>query len=314
LQYRNADFFAPEQGPEADLGDGEVSSPTGESANAAEHPTGSASGSAAPAVVDDPETEIDTGVKLKRSELRDLYTRRKELDRGSFEKMQEAARIRKEAAADKAQAQEIVGALSKDTKAALRSAGIDPYAFAEQVLAEKLEEFQLSPAEKELRELKAEKARRDAEDAERAEQDQQTKAAAAVSQWEQRFDQAFTGAIQTVGLPKTARVVARMAEKVESYWGAGVQVPLEEIAAEIKQDLIAERRELLSSVKDEHLGDLYEDAELDRARKLILRKAQGSAQPTKPIAPRKQQRKAPGRGLTQAEISARIDQRLGIAK
>jgi hypothetical protein len=266
-------------------------------------------GPSQPAVVDDPEIELDTGVKLKRSELRDLHTRRKELDRGSHERFQQAAKKEKESEARLSQANEIISGLSKDAKAALRAAGINPVQFAEQVLAEALAEHQLSPAEKEARALKEENERYKKADDDRAKQEQATKEQAAVSQWEQRFDQAFAGAIQTVGLPKTARVVSRMAEKVESYWGAGINVPLEEIAAEIKQDLIAERRELLQSMKDEQIGDLYDKDELEKARKLLLRQAQPQqpqtkVQASKPAAKSKH-------GLTRAELDARISKRLG---
>lgn len=257
---------------------------------------------------DDPEIELDAGVKLKRSELRDLHKRRKELDKGAFDKFQEAAKLRKEAAEERAQAQQLVQAMGKDYKAALRAAGHDPVKVAEQILKEALDEYQLSPQDRELRDYKAKVEEYERQQAELAEQQKAAQEQAAVQQWEQRFDQAFTGAIQTVGLPKTARVVARMAEKVESYWGAGVEVPLEEIAAEIKQDIIAERRELLQSIKDEQAADLYDDSELEIARKLILRKAQASA-PKQPVQSQTKAPPKPKNGLTRAELSARLDAR-----
>jgi hypothetical protein len=263
------------------------------------------------AAPDDPEIEIDDGVKLKRSELRDVYKRRKELDRGAFDKFQEAAKLRKEAAEAKEQAQQIVAGMSKDYKAALRAAGHDPIKVAEQILAEALEEYQLTPEQKEARDAKAKLAEYEQREQEQKQAHEEAQRAAAVAQWEQRFDAGFTQAIQTSGLPKTAKVVSRMAEKVELYWGQGVQVPLDEIAAEVKQDLIQERRELLQSAKDEQLAELFDESELEKARKLILRKAQASA--PKPIpqhssAPKKV---SSGKGLTRAELEARISKRLG---
>jgi hypothetical protein len=264
-----------------------------------------------PVVADDPEYEIDQGVKLKRSELRELHTKRKELDRGAYEKMQAAAKERKEAAALKADAQSILDSLGKDYKAALRKAGHDPIKIAEQILTEALAEHSLSPAEKEARALREENERYKAEQAQREEQEKQAKANAEVTRWEQALDRKFSSAIQATGLPKTARVVARMAEKAEAYWSSGVEASVEDIAAEVKSDLIAERREMIQSAKDDHEREsFFDDSELEIARKAALRRAQGT--PQKPqSAPKASAPSKPKNGLTRAELEARINKRIG---
>jgi hypothetical protein len=288
-----------------------TAAPSGPAESASSASSSDAEVLATPVAADDPEYEIDQGVKLKRSELRDLHTKRKELDRGAYEKMQGAAREKKEAQALKADAQSILDSLGKDYKAALRKAGHDPIKVAEQILQEALSEYQMSPAEKEARDLKAENDLYKAEKAEREQQEKQNKDAAEVTRWEQALDRKFTSAIQATGLPKTARVVARMAEKAEAYWSSGVEASVEEIAAEVKSDLIAERRELIQSAKDDHEREsFFDEAELEIARKAALRKAQGS--PQKPqIQQRAPAQSKPKNGLTRAELEARINKRMG---
>ncbi len=266
---------------------------------------------ATPVVVDDPEYEIDNGLKLKRSELRDLHTRRKELDRGAYDKMQSAAKEKKEALAIRAEAQALSDSFSKDYKAAIRRSGGDPMKVAEQILTEELAEYQLSPAEKEARTLREENERYKAEKAEREKTEQEQKATAEVTRWEQALDRKFTSAIQATGLPKTARVVARMAEKAEAYWSSGVEASVEEIAAEVKSDLIAERRELIQSAKDDHEREsFFDEAELEIARKAALRRAQGAQLKPQP-APKVSAPSKPKNGLTRAELDARINKRMG---
>lgn len=266
---------------------------------------------ATPVAADDPEYEIDQGVKLKRSELRDLHTKRKELDRGAYEKMQTAAKERKEAAAIKAEAQALVAEFGKDYRESIRRSGGDPIKVAEKILQDALSEYSLSPAEKEARTLKEENERYKAEEAARKKQDEENKAAAEVTRWEQTLDRKFSSAIQATGLPKTARVVARMAEKAEVYWSSGVEVSVEEIAAEVKSDLIAERRELIQSAKDDHEREsFFDEAELEIARKAALRRAQGAQQKPQSAA-RVAAPSKPKNGLTRAELDARINKRMG---
>ena len=86
---------------------------------------------------------------------------------------------------------------------------------------------------------------------------------------------------------------------------------VEEIAAEVKSDLIAERRELIQSAKDDHEREsFFDEAELEIARKAALRRAQGAQQKPQSAA-RVAAPSKPKNGLTRAELDARINKRMG---
>lgn len=289
-----------------------VAPATGDAASTGEITEGAEAQPQTPAVVEDPEIELDDGVKIKRSELRALHKNRKDLDRGAYEKMQEAAKLRKEAGEQVAQAKTLVADMSKDTKAKLRAAGIDPIKFAEQVLQEALDEHQLSPEQKEARDLKAENDRLKAEDKQRKEDEEKTHAETQIANWERAFSQGFQEAFDAVGLPKDADTVLRMTTKVEAYWGNGIKVPLSEIAAEVRSDMIRQNQHFLKTTPVEKAAEVYGKEGLETARKASLATVQGGKSTTTKLkAP--EPRKTSSKGLSNAELSARIDKRMGIA-
>lgn len=292
------------------MGDGAVSAPAepGASAEAVEPSPGSATTeqkAAAPAVTDDAEIELDPGVKLKRSELRDLVTRRKELDRGAHKAMAEAAQMRKEA-------QALLAEFSADEKAALRRAGKDPIAVAEKILKDALDEYNLTPEQKELRDAKAERDRLKAEADERAKKEQEQQTNAEVSHWENVFEQGFVTAFQTTGLPFDPVLVAQMATEVDALIDAKVpltQTLLNQIASGIGDRNLGSARKRFQSAKDEEFEQLLGNDVFEKARMAALRKAQ--AQPTKPHPQPTQRKDKPKGGLSREQLDERINKRLG---
>lgn len=263
---------------------------------------------------DDPEIELEDGVKAKKSELRDVYKRRKELDRGAFEKFQEASKLRKDADAKHAEAKELVSLLSSDVVSALRKAGKDPVAVAEKILTDALNEHNMSPAERAARESQAELERLKAENAKRDKLEQDQQAAARVAEYETTFGNDFVEAFQTNGLPPDPFLVGQMAFEVEALLEAGVpysKTLLNEIAVYLDGKHRGSLTSRLQSAQDEQIAALLGEHGLEKTRQLLLRKAQ--AQPQKQqvqqsSAPRKVQN---DKGLTRAELEARISQRIG---
>lgn len=272
---------------------------------------------------DDP--EIDFGdLKIKRSEAAKALKARKELDRGAHQRFQEAAELRRQAAADRQAAEETVKGLSKDAKAALRKAGIDPVRFAEEVLSETLADAELSPEARRVRELEAEKQARDAQDEADKTKQQQDHEVAQVALWESRFNQAFVETITKHGLPKDEDTIWRMANKVESYWGSEVPVTLDEIAEEVREEQERAFTPRLQSLKDDQLfpavmtrfesmtGEAIVAAlpvsVRDKIRKAFLAQAPPANKPKRPNQP---DVLAPPKGpLTREQLEARVQERL----
>lgn len=293
------------------MGDGGVStpaaSPSGESAQAAEPTQGAAIDKpTAPAVADDPDVELGDGIKLKRSELRDLHTRRKELDRGANEKFQTAAKLKREA-------EELASEWAKDVKSAMRKAGKDPVAEAERIIREAMEEFALTPEQKEARDQKAENERLKAEKAEREKQEKETKHNQEVGQWETALGNAFVETFQTVGLPGDPFLVAQMATQVEAFAEADIPITkelLRDIATDLRGKYTGSVQQVVQSASDDDFEQWLGDAGMERSRKRHLAKVQGAA--TKPNPQPSQPKQAkPKQGLTRAELDERISQRIG---
>lgn len=257
---------------------------------------------------DDPEFDLGDVGRLKRSELSKIIKSRKDFERGAYMKMQEAAKARKEAEAIKAEAQRIKESFGSDLEAQLRAIGVDPDEWAEKRLAQKLEEHRLTPEQREARAQKEELDRLRAEKAEMEKQQQQRQYDEQVSKYQQYYDQQFSDAIITSGLPKTATTLKRMAEKAELYWGSGLQVPLDIIAAEVKDDIKTEKRELIKSLKDDDLLDFYDDDEREAIRKLLVKQAklQPPAQPNENNLPKRK-----NKPLTLLELQERAAKRAG---
>lgn len=299
-----------------------AASPAPASASATQQPAATDSGAApdstqaaTPAQSDDPEFDLG-GEKLKRSEykrLRELEAKRKEYDRAASLRFEEASKKEKAAAAREAQAQALVGELSKDTKAKLRAAGIDPVKFAEETLAEALAEDSLTPEQIELRDLKAEKAKR-AEEAE-AENKRQlaSQEDAHVASITDSIANDFLSALKPRNLPERdlQEIVGRMAYRVEALLDSGVPIDLEAIAEEVTDRFYAAPEDRLSSLTDDQLLERH-PALVERVRKALLAKSQQSPkQPSKTPATTGKAA-ASKRGITMAELQERIDKRLGV--
>lgn len=263
---------------------------------------------------DDPEYDLG-GEKLKRSEykrLRDLEAKRKEYDRAASLKFEESAKLKKEAAAEKAQVQALVAELSKDTKAKLRAAGIDPVKFAEETLAEALAEGDLTDEQRELRDLKAEKAKREADAEEDKKRETETHEQAAVSQITDNIANDFLSVIKPRNLPAddVPEIVGRMAYRVEALMDAGVPIDLEAVAEEVTDRFYAAPKQRFAGLTDDQLLERYPE-EAERFRRALLAKSTPQIKPPSKPSPGRVQSAAPKRGLSFAEMQERIDKRIG---
>ena len=197
----------------------------------------------------------------------DFETMRNDYQRAaaSNKRFQEASGLKK-------QAEEFLEMLRKDPRKVLShpDIGIDPKQFAEDVLADYLEEQALSPEQKELRELKRWKAEQEAkkqeEEAEKAKslEDQQA------MEWAQEFNSNAPEALKSRGIPVNNVTMRLMRDYAIECLDNGYEPPISELAKLAKEDYQVIVREVFSSSQDEILADLVGEDNLKRLRNIDL--------------------------------------------
>lgn len=141
----------------------------------------------------------------------ELEVDEEELKRG-YSTQSAAQRRMREAAEERKKANDIVSTLGRDTKAALKAAGVDPYEFAKKILSEELEDSLLSDEDKELRDFRKEKTER--EESKKAAEAEKEAARNAVerSQAAEFIESEIVEAVQASGMKPTPKLLARIAE------------------------------------------------------------------------------------------------------
>lgn len=291
-------------GTQADLSPETVNVTAGESQTA--EPSAPPSSKSAKAE-EDPVIEID-GERIKLSELREGHKRRRELVKGSNQKFEEAAALRKQVSG-------VLNLLRSNTKDALAQAGIDPRQFAQQLLADELQAQQMTPQERQAKEYQMQLEAREQAIAEREKQIQEQARAESVTRWEKQFERSFEGALEAVGLPKTKRALGRMADLAESYLAAGADdVLFSDIAQQVKDELAEENTGWLSDLSEDAIMGILPPAVIDKIRKKLLAKVADPAprpqpqQPERSAAPRQAKSQYP---LSMEQARAAAMRRMG---
>lgn len=211
--------------------------------------------------IEDPEIDLGDGLKFKKSELKDRVTKKAQWEQMSHQRYQQAAEMKK--AVEKA--------IAGDPEDYFRLKGIDPDEWSKSRLENKLKYLEMSPEQRALMEAKQELEKVKQDKAKFEEDQKKTVYQQQVQKFEQYFDKQFAESMTQVSLPRTARTVKRMAEKVEACLANEMPVDMLDIAREVKQDYIEEYGSTLSEWDDETLSLILRDKAKDRARKLLLK-------------------------------------------
>ena len=230
-------------------------------------------------VPDDPEWELPGAGKKKRSEWAKELERAKGLERAAHERNRESATIKR-------QAQELWDALGTNTREVLRHRGIDPIQFAQQLIAEQMEEATLSPEQRQARDTQRERDEYKKKLDEYTKQQEQQARAAEANKHAAQYETQFIEAIKSVGLFPDPVTVIRMAELTKFYLSEGVEVSAAEVAQEIKRrDMKAHQAQLRPDISDSQLDEFVPRELQERIRQRYLKQAQAV-----PHAPTKQAR------------------------
>lgn len=236
---------------------------------------------------DDPEFDFD-GEKYKKSQLAELAKKRREYDRAAAQRFEEAAKIRKAAEAREAQLTSALEQFKTNPWALFEQAGIDPNEVAEQRLAAQLKRQQMSPEAIELEKAQSELARLQKEAADFKETQQKQAHEQRVKHWLGYFDKAIGTALETGGIPRTARTAQRVRQSFEDLVDAGHKIDdaTGSLAVDLARDsMVTETQQLLGEVAKtspkmlvELMGGL--DSEIVKAiQRMAVERHESSAQP-----------------------------------
>ena len=200
--------------------------------------------------------------------------------RGSQKRFEEAAKMRKEADAEKQGTRALFQAMKDPAKLEKLledpRLGVNLEQFAKDYLWKKMQYEEMSPEEREQAQVNAEKEQRlkKLEDYERREKEylakQEEDKKAKVKQdraakYEIQYSQKIMEALQDNSLPKTQEIVDSMAYHIEAAIEQGYDISPKEIAAIIKAEKAKEYQDYLSALSDEEYAAFVgENAEKQR--------------------------------------------------
>lgn len=188
-----------------------------------------------------------------------------------------------EAALMRKQAEELVKIAKNDPRKLLThpDIGVDLKKFANDILAEMMEEELLSPQEKEQRAMKKKLAEYEAErerqraEAEQAEMDKY------VQLYEQEYTNGIVEALETSGLPRTETTVKKMASMMLLALENGLDVKPKDVVEFVKRDYMAEVKSLFGAANEDIILSLLGDDISNKVVKGHLKKVKPKQAETK---------------------------------
>ena len=198
--------------------------------------------------------------------------------RSSHKRYQEAAQLKKDA-------EDRTKQWEDDPYAALKaSSSKNPKIreAAEKWLWDQVQQEQLPPAVKEKMALEEEnkKLKADAED-HKKKQDEDKKAKD-TEEWRQRYDQDFTKALNTSGLPRNPQTIARVAKYVYDSLDTDSPMDVAEAIELVRNDYVDDIKQMLGNVDEKSLLKLLGDDISGKLRKADLARIKNPESPKVP--------------------------------
>lgn len=248
---------------------------------------------------DDEEYDLD-GEKVRKKQLFEEYKRRKEFERASHKRMQEAAELRKRQAEEHAQYEQAFKTLDQDPYALYRAKGMTDEqidAIAEKRLIDRMKRAQMTPEQIEAEKTTKRLQQLEAELQERKDNEAKTKHEQAKQQARNYWDKQIATAMEAGNLARTASTGAKVASVMAEYMRAGEKIA-PELAAQIVRDnhhteVRHEFTELREQVKAgritqekfmSYISDLIGADTVKAIQQSVIKQAQ-QFEPQKPRAP-----------------------------
>ena len=250
------------------------------SSGAAGAETGSLPADAAKLAAPEDYLEID-GERLTRAQISEVIKRRKDMDRGAYAAMQKAAEFEK-------RERYIQHMIDTNPEALFEARGKKFDDVAQRYLSKKLEEASLSPEEIDRRNFQRDKAEFEKQRAALEKQQGEEKETRETAAWTQRYNEQLAAVMDQRDLPRTPETVARMARKVMAYWEQGIEVPFDQVASDVEEDIAADHTHQFKPIlaDGEKLAKRLGPDGVEAIRKYLLTQAR-KAQP-RPVSVSKQ--------------------------
>jgi hypothetical protein len=194
----------------------------------------------------------------------------KDLEKGFHSKAQEAARLRKE--------QEEWSKL--DEVEFMKKKGKDPIAWAEEMIARKIEELSMSPEQKRAMENERKLAEYEERDRKAKEEMEQQEYTRREQEEMTRLDSEIAEAFKSSGLPKHPYYVQRMAAEMLGASKRGEDLSAAEAAAKVKAKTRGEMREAISQLEPESIEEFLGPEVLKRIREFEVKRVTAKSAPT----------------------------------
>lgn len=194
----------------------------------------------------------------------------KDYERGIQGKFQETAKMRKEA-------EEL---LKADEMELIKRKGKDPYEWAEELIARKIEELSMSPEQR--RAAEAEKRLAEYEERERLQREEMERQEYSRREqtYMQQLDTEIAEAFKESGLPKHQFYVQQMAAEMLSASKRGEELSAKEAAAKVKGRTNGHIKELIGQLSPESVEELLGPEILKKIREYEVKKVTANAAPT----------------------------------
>lgn len=205
------------------------------------------------------------------------------LERAARTKMEQAAKLRKEADAIRSDVEQFVAAAKQDPLVLFRFAeqlGFNPGELAERVLSERISAELMSPEQKLQKQLEAERKKLEEErrSIESEKLERETTAHRAT------FERDFSEALTAAKLPVNATTLARMATHKMAALQSGNDLEVGQLAARVREELLAEHRAVLGGLGEGELVDFVGEERLARLRRADIGRPKKA--PTLPVTPK----------------------------
>ena len=175
-----------------------------------------------------------------------------------------------EVSTEKKRLEQALSNFKNDPASAMKALGVDAEQFAEQLMIKKLEEQEMTPEQREARKLQNELAQYKAQEKQRKEQ---AEAAATKAEYQTKlaeFTTQITTHLDKGGLPKSDTTQKRMAEYMMMNLQNNMGLPMESIVDLVREDYIADFRDVLSNASGEQIQKLLGKDTADKLRKSDL--------------------------------------------
>ena len=235
------------------------------------------------------EVKIDGNlVTVDEDELLSGYMKAK----AATERFQKAATEKKEAERLRKEADERLNKMKTDPWSVLKEMGLDPRKVSEEYLIEQLKLDAMTPEQKQAladksksdkdradleARLKAyeEKEAKDKEEAEKKQVDELSK------KYAQEYEQEFIEALKPTNLPKNARTVAMVADKMYQAMQEGYELSAKQAAKLVEKELKEVKAALLADMDAETLAAFLGEDQIKKLRKRDAEKVKNPT-PTQP--------------------------------